>query len=81
MLPPVRIESRTSHFKSKTLLSELTWHFVHVVLVLADSSKSKNQVKHEQKFKDSLSITCQVSSEERALDLKSVGPGFNPHWE
>ena len=40
--------------------------------------KSKYQVVHEQKFKDLLSSTCQVSVERRVLDLESEamrGPG------
>ena len=39
---------------------------------------SKNQVVHEQKFKDLLTSTCQVSPEMRVLDLESevmIGPG------
>ena len=35
------------------------------------SSKSKYQVVHEQKFKDLLSSTCQVSVEGIVLDLES----------
>ena len=35
------------------------------------SSKSKNQVVHEQKFKDILSSTCQANSENRVLNLES----------
>ena len=34
-------------------------------------SKSKNQVVHEQKFKDLLSSTCQVSPERIVSDLGS----------
>ena len=47
--------------------------FLHghaLLLILTKSSKSKNQVVHEQKFKDPLSSTCQVSSERRVLDLE-----------
>ena len=33
--------------------------------------KSKNQVVHEQKFKDLLSSTCQISVERIVLDLES----------
>ena len=40
-------------------------------MILTGSSKSKNQEMHEQKFKDLLSSTCQVSSEKIALDLES----------
>ena len=44
------------------------------------SSKSKNQVVHEQKFTDLLSSTWQVSVERIVLDLESVmrGPGSIP---
>ena len=44
-------------------------------------SKSKYQVVHEQKFKDLLSSTCQVSVERIVLDLESEamrGLGFIP---
>ena len=44
-------------------------------------AKSKNQVVHEQKFKDLLSSTCQVSPDRIALDLESEvmrGPGSIP---
>ena len=34
----------------------------HAILILTKSSKSKNQVVHEQKFKDPLNSTCQFSS-------------------
>ena len=43
--------------------------------------KFKYQVVHEQKFKDLLSSTCQVSVERIALDLESEvmrGPGSIP---
>ena len=45
------------------------------------SSKSKNQVVHEQKFKDLLSCTHLTSSERIVLDLESEvmrGPGSIP---
>ena len=45
--------------------------YSHAVLIVTESSKSKNQVKHEQKFKDLLSSTCQVSPERVVLDLES----------
>ena len=61
--------------KSNTILSELTGHLL-VRLSLWDSYivmlySSKIQVVHEQKFKDPLSSTCQISPERRVLDLKS----------
>ena len=46
-------------------------------LILTKSSKSKNQVVYEQKFKDLLSSTCQISSERRGLDLELEVQGFN----
>ena len=52
-----------------------------MVLILTESFKSKNQVVHEQKFKDLLSSTCQVSPERRVLDLGSEvmrGPSSIP---
>ena len=42
--------------------------YSHALLIL---TKSKNQVVHEQKFKDLLSSTSQVSQERIVLDLKS----------
>ena len=59
--------------------------YSHALLILVESSKSKYQVTHEQKFKDLLSSTCQVSSERRVLDLEaetmrgpdSIPPGSN----
>ena len=53
--------------KTETLGS---W-YIHTVLILTKSYKSKNQVVHEQKFKDLLSSTCQISPERRVLDLES----------
>ena len=44
------------------------------------SSKSKHQVVHEQKFKDFLCSTCQVSVERSMLDLESEVQWFNTHW-
>ena len=45
--------------------------YSHALLILTRSSKSKHQVVHEQKFKDLLSSTCQVSVERNMLDLES----------
>ena len=45
--------------------------YSHALLILTGSSKSKNQVVYEQKFKDLLSSTCQVSPEKIELDLES----------
>ena len=57
--------------------------FGHTLLIPLQSSKSKYQVVHEQKFKDLLSSTCQVSVERVVLDLESElsvmrGPGSIP---
>ena len=53
--------------KTKTLGSL----YSHALLILLKSSNSKYQVVHEQKFKDLLSSTCQVSVERIVLDLES----------
>ena len=45
--------------------------YIHALFILTKSSKSINQVVHEQRFKDPLSSTCQVSSERRVIDLES----------
>ena len=53
----------------------------HALLILT-KSKSKNQVMHEQKFKDTLSSTCPLSSKRRVLNLESEvheRPTFYPH--
>ena len=70
-------------------LSTLTWHcktetlgslYSHAVLIPLKSSKSKHQVVHDQKFKDLLSSTCQVSVERSMLDLESEVQWFNTYW-
>ena len=85
MLPPVGLESGpviASDSKSNTILSTLTGPFdcktetlgsfySHALLIPLKSSKSKNQVVHEQMFKDLLNRTCQVSVERKVLDLES----------
>ena len=43
--------------------------YIHAVLILTELYKSKNQVMHEQKFKDLLSSTCQISPERIVLDF------------
>ena len=45
--------------------------YSHALLILTESSKSKNQVVHEQKFKDLLSSTCQVSVGRSMLDFET----------
>ena len=45
--------------------------YSYALLILLKSSKFKHQVVHEQKLKDLLSSTCQVSVERIVLDLKS----------
>ena len=84
----MRIESRTSDSKSNTLHSELTWYLLvglrlwafyiysHALFILTKSSKAKNQMMHDQKFKDSLGSTCQIRSERRVLDLELEIPGL-----
>ena len=52
----------------------------HALLILTKSSKFKHQVVYEQKFKDLLSSTCQVSVERSMLNLKSEVQWFNTHW-
>ena len=54
--------------------------YIHALLILTKSSKSKHQVVHEQKFKDLLSSTCQVSVERSMLDMESEVQWFNTHW-
>ena len=54
--------------------------YSHALLILTKSSKSKDQVVHEQKFKDLLSSTCQVSVERSMLNLRSEVQWFNTHW-
>ena len=53
--------------KAETLGSS----YSHALLILTESSKSKNQVVHEQKFEDLLRSKCQVSPERIGLDLES----------
>ena len=43
----------------------------HALLILIESSKSKNQVVHEQMFKDLPSSKCPVSVIRSMLDLES----------
>ena len=45
--------------------------YSHALLILTYISESKNQVVHEQKFKNPLSSTCQISPERIVLDLES----------
>ena len=89
MLPPVGIEPGpliASDSKSNTNLTfackteSLGSLYSHALLILLKSSKSKHQVVHEQKFKDLLSSTCQVSVERIVSDLESEEPGFYSHW-
>ena len=55
--------------------------YSHALLILTKSSKSKHQVVYEQKFKDLLSSTCQVSVERSMLDLGSDwGNILFLHW-
>ena len=66
-------------FASKTETVDSLYN--HALFILTKSSKSKNQVMHEHKFKDLLRSTCLTSSERRVLDLESEimrGLGFIP---
>ena len=54
--------------KTETLGSS----YNHALLILTESSKSKHQAVHEQKFKDLLSSTYQVSAEKIVLDFESA---------
>ena len=54
--------------------------YSHALLILTKPSKSKHQVVHEQKFKDLLSNTCQVSVERSMLDLEAEVQWFNTYW-
>ena len=54
--------------------------YSHALLILTKSSKSKHQMVHEQKFKDLLSSTCQVSVDRSMLDLGSKVQWFKTHW-
>ena len=60
--------------KAKTLGSL----YSHALLILTESLKSKNQVVHEQKFKDLPSSKCPVREGEHA-GLEILGPGFYCH--
>ena len=94
-ITPVGIEPGsliTSDSKSNTFLSGLSWYLLlrlktigslysNALLILTKSSKCKNQVVHEQKLKDRLRSTCQVSSKridfesEAMRDLGSIPTG------
>ena len=57
--------------------------YSHVLLILTKSSKFKNQVVREQKFKDLISSIWQVRPEMRVLDLESEvsqRSWFNIYW-
>ena len=45
--------------------------YSHALIIPTKSTKSKYQVVHKQKFKDSQSSTCQISSKIRVLDFES----------
>ena len=65
----IRMLAAHSPEYSVPLMAAVTYS--HALLILLKSSKSKHQVVHEQKFKDLLSSTCQVSVERIVLDLES----------
>ena len=89
MFPLVGIEPGHLISKSNTILSELTGYLLvrqtlgslysHALFILVES---KNQVVHEQKFKDLLSSIYQISPERRVLDLEpevNQRPGLYSH--
>ena len=45
--------------------------YSHALLILTESSKSKDQVVHEQMFKDLPSSKCPVNVKRRVLDLET----------
>ena len=68
LLPVTDLLARMAFaYKTETLGSL----YSHTLLILLKSSKLKHQLVHEQKFRDLLSSTCQVSVERIVLDLKS----------
>ena len=86
---PVSIEPLDLWFQHVPLYTNLAFAcktetlsslYSHALLILTKSSKSKHQVVHEQKFKDLLSSTCQVSVERSMLDLESEIQWFNTQW-
>ena len=68
--------SSVQHIDTETLGSL----YSHALLILTGSSKSKNQVVHEQMFKDLPSSKCPVSVERSMFNLKSDVQWFNTHW-
>ena len=91
ILPPVSIEPLDlwSQFQYAPLYTNLAFAcktetlgslYSHALLIPTKSSKFKNQLVHEQKFKDLLSSKCQVSVERSMLDLGSEVQWFNTHW-
>ena len=52
--------------------------YSHTLLILTESSKSKNQVVHGQMFKDLPSSKCPVSEEKSMLDMKTLASGSIP---
>ena len=82
MLPQWVLNHLWSQVQHAPLYTNLTFAcksslYSHALLILTKSSKSKHQVVHEQKFKDLLSSTCQVSVERSMLDLRSEVQWFN----
>ena len=73
-------ENKKTNFAFACRTETLSSLHSHALLILTKSSKSKHQVVHEQKFKDLLSSTCQVSVERSMLDLGSEVQWFNTHW-
>ena len=77
MLPQVGIEIQVQHGPFYTNLTftcnteTLGSLYCHALLILTGSSKSKNQVAHEQMLKDPPSSKCPVSVERSMLDLET----------
>ena len=85
-IEPLEIWSQVQHAPLYTNLAfacrtdTLSSLYSHALFILTKSSKFNHQVVHEQKFKDLLSSTCQVSVERSMLDLGSEVQWFNTRW-
>ena len=80
MLPLVGIEPLAFPSPTCSFYTNLTFAcntetlgslYSHALLILTGWSKSKNQVEHEQMFKDLPSSKCPVSVERHMLDLET----------
>ena len=76
MLPPVGVRFQVQHAPSYTKLTfacnteTLGSLYSHALLILTESTKSKNQLVHEQMFKDLSGSKCPVSVGRSMLDLE-----------